>query len=37
VSFYLRQEDDVEKAIALLHESYEIAVKQKTKNNPVVE
>jgi predicted DNA-binding protein (MmcQ/YjbR family) len=31
VSFYLRQEDDVEKAIALLHESYEIAQKQKTK------
>ena len=31
VSFYLRQEDDVEKAIALLHESYEIAQKQKPK------
>ena len=31
VSFYIRQEDDVEKAIALLRESYEIAIKQKTK------
>jgi hypothetical protein len=31
VSFYLRQESDVEQAIALLHESYEIAVKQKPK------
>ena len=31
VSFYLRQEDDVEKAIALLHESYQIAQKQKSK------
>ena len=31
VSFYLRQEDDVEKAIALLKESYEIAQKQKPK------
>ena len=29
VSFYLRQEPDVEQAIALLHESYEIAMKQK--------
>lgn len=28
VSFYLRQ-DDVEQAIALLHESYEIAQRQK--------
>jgi Luciferase len=37
VSFYIRQEDDVEKAITLLHESYQIAMKQKTKNNPVVE
>ena len=37
VSFYLRQEDDVEKAIALFCESYEIAQKQKSKNNPVVE
>lgn len=29
VSFYLRQETDVEQAIALLRESYEIAIKQK--------
>ena len=32
VSFYLRQQDDVEQAITLLHESYEIAQKQKSKN-----
>lgn len=31
VSFYLQQDDDVEKAITLLHESYEIAQKQKSK------
>lgn len=31
VSFYLRQEDDVERAITLLHESYQIAQKQKSK------
>jgi hypothetical protein len=31
VSFYLQQEPDVEGAIALLHESYEIAIKQKSK------
>jgi predicted DNA-binding protein (MmcQ/YjbR family) len=31
VSFYLRQEADVEQAITLLHESYEIAMKQKSK------
>jgi len=31
VSFYLRRGDDVEKAIALLRESYEIAQKQKSK------
>jgi len=37
VSFYLRQEEDVERAIALLKESFEIAVKQKARNNPVVE
>jgi len=30
ISFYLRQESDVEQAIALLHESYEIAIKQKS-------
>jgi predicted DNA-binding protein (MmcQ/YjbR family) len=29
VSFYLREEDDVQKAIELLHRSYEIALKQK--------
>jgi predicted DNA-binding protein (MmcQ/YjbR family) len=32
VSFYLRQESDVEQAIALLRESYEIAMKQKTQS-----
>ena len=31
VSFYLREEGDVEKAIALLRRSYEIALKQKSK------
>ena len=31
VSFYLRQEVDVEQAIALLYESYEVAPKQKSK------
>ena len=31
VSFYLLQQEDVEKAIALLHESYQIAQKQKSK------
>lgn len=31
ISFYLRQEEDVEKAIALFRESYEIAQKQKPK------
>ena len=31
VSFYLRQELDVEQAIALLRESYEIAIKQKSQ------
>ena len=31
VSFYLRQEADVEQAIALLNESYQIAQKQKSK------
>jgi hypothetical protein len=30
VSFYLRQETDVEKAIGLLNESYQIALKQKS-------
>jgi predicted DNA-binding protein (MmcQ/YjbR family) len=31
VSFYLREEVDVEKAIELLHESFEIAMRQKSK------
>lgn len=31
VSFYLRQDNDVEKAITLLHKSYQIAQKQKIK------
>ena len=31
ISFYIRQKDDVEKAIALLRESYAIAQKQKSK------
>ena len=31
VSFYLRQEMGVEQAIALLRESYEIAIRQKSK------
>ena len=31
ISFYFRQESDVEQAIALLEESYRIAVKQKSK------
>ena len=37
VSFYIRQEADVEKAITLLKESYAIASKQKFKGNPLVE
>jgi hypothetical protein len=32
VSFYIRQEHDVEAAIALLRESYEIAIKQKIQS-----
>jgi predicted DNA-binding protein (MmcQ/YjbR family) len=31
VSFYIQQESDIEKAIALLQESFEIAIKQKNK------
>jgi len=31
VSFYLRGEDDVERAIALLRESFEIAMRQKLR------
>jgi predicted DNA-binding protein (MmcQ/YjbR family) len=30
ISFYLREKDDVEKAIELLRESFEIAVRQKS-------
>ena len=32
VSFYLREEGDMERAIALLKRSYEIALKQKSRN-----
>ena len=32
VSFYINGDKDVETAIALLHESYQIAQKQKSKN-----
>jgi hypothetical protein len=32
VSFYIRQEPDVEDAITLLRESYEIAIKQKSRS-----
>ena len=32
VSFYLKEERDVERAITLLKRSYEIALKQKNKN-----
>jgi hypothetical protein len=35
VSFYLRAEEDVQKAIALLRRSYEIASKQKRPRNAV--
>jgi predicted DNA-binding protein (MmcQ/YjbR family) len=35
VSFYLRQEADVERAIALLEESYRIAMKQKSATKEV--
>lgn len=37
VSFYIREENDVEKAITLLHESYEIAQKQKSKTTKEVQ
>ena len=37
VDNYLRQEEDVEQAIALLNESYQIAMKQKSASKPVVE
>lgn len=32
VTFYLRGEEDVEKAIALLRESFEVAMKQKSRD-----
>jgi hypothetical protein len=35
VSLYLRQESDVEQAIALLKENYQIAQKQKSKTTEV--
>lgn len=35
ISFYLQQEPDVEQAIVLLRESYEIALKQKSKTMEV--
>ena len=31
ISFYIRQPEDVDKAIALLQESYQVAQKQKPK------
>jgi hypothetical protein len=31
VSLYLREDEDVQRAIALLHRSYEIALKQKSR------
>ena len=37
VSFYLREQDDIDKVIALLHESYEIAQKQKSKTTKEVQ
>ncbi len=37
VSFYLRQPEDVEKAIALLQQSYQIAQKQKGNPPPAQE
>ena len=35
VSFYLREEEDVEKAITLLRENFEIAMRQKTKSSTI--
>jgi hypothetical protein len=35
ISFYLREEGDVQKAIALFRESYEIALKQKSRSRLV--
>jgi hypothetical protein len=37
VSFFLQEETDVEHVIVLLRESYEIALKQKSISNLVVE
>lgn len=34
ISFYLRTEDDVEKAIGLLNRSYDIAMKQRLSRRP---
>ncbi len=36
ISFYVRQEGDVERAIALLHRSYELALSQKTRKQESV-
>lgn len=33
VSFYIRQPDDIERAIALLRESYDLAIKQRSRRN----
>ena len=35
VSFYLREVEDVEKAITLLRESFEIAIRQKSKSGKI--
>lgn len=35
ISFYIREEGDVEKAIGLFRESYEIAIKQKSSSQVV--
>ena len=37
VSFFLREPEDVQRAIELLHLSYELAVKQKTRRKPTIE
>lgn len=36
ISFFLKQDADIQKAIDLFHESYEIAIKQKSSGSPVV-
>ena len=33
ISFYLREDGDVEKAVALLRQSFEIAIRQKSRKN----